>query len=132
MTKKLSIMSVKFRGTKQPISFGTTKMEGFIVDSQEDSVEGSELEITNEEGNVVGHFSGYGIKYSRSASVIPLVGATAPAPGDTFTIGTEADNFSFIVKTVKKSRAKADAEKWDISGTFYESVPMESTEVGEE
>ena len=125
-------MAVKFRGTKQPIAFGTIKTTGFIVDSHEDSVEGSELEITDEEGNVVGHFSGYGIKYSRSASVITLTGATAPSPGETFTIGEEADNFSFIVKTVKKSRAKSDAEKWDISGTYYESVPLESTEVGEE
>lgn len=124
-------MAYKFRGTKQPISFGTIKTTGYIVDSTEDSVEGNELEITDEEGNFVGHFSGFGIKYSRSASVIPLEGANAPAPGDKFTIGSGEEEFSFIVKSVKKSRAKGDVEKWDISGTFYESVPLDATETGE-
>lgn len=112
----------KVRGTKQPISFGVEKLEGFIIDTTEDSVEGEELEVENEEGNVVAHFSGFGIKYNRTASVIPLTGANAPSPGDSFKIG---EKFEFIVKSVKKSRARKDVEKWDLSGTYYPEVPME-------
>ena len=52
----------KLRGTKQPIAFGVEKLEGYIVDATEDTVEGQELEVENEEGNVVAHFSGFGIK----------------------------------------------------------------------
>ena len=112
----------KLRGTKQPISFGVEKLTGYIVDATEETVEGEELEVENEDGNVVAHFSGFGIRIKRTASVIPLVGATAPSPGDTFTIG---ENFSFIVKSVKKSRARKDVEKWDLEGTYYPEVPME-------
>ena len=54
--------------------------------------------------------------------MIPLVGATAPLPGDSFKIG---ENFEFIVKSVKKSRARKDVEKWDLEGTYYPEVPME-------
>ena len=69
----------KLRGTKQPISFGVEKLDGYIVD------------------------------------------ATAPLPGDSFKIG---DSFEFIVKSVKKSRARKDVEKWDLEGTYYPEVPM--------
>ncbi len=114
--------SHKFRGTKQPIAFGVEKLEGYIIDTTEDSIEGEELEVENEEGNVVAHFSGFGIKYNRSASVIPLSSAKAPVPGDSFKI---SNDFEFIVKSVKKSRARKDIEKWDLSGTYYPEVPME-------
>ena len=89
----------KLRGTKQPIAFGVEKLEGYIVDATEDTVEGQELEMENEDGNVVAHFSGFGIKYNRTASVIPLSDASA--------------------------RARKDVEKWDLSGTYYPEVPME-------
>ncbi len=112
----------KLRGTKQPISFGVEKIDGFIVDATEETIEGEELEVEDENGDVVAHFSGFGVKYSRSASVIPLKTATVPAPGDTFKIG---ESFQFIVKSVKKSRARKDVEKWDVSGTYYPQVPME-------
>ena len=114
--------SHKFRGTKQPISFGVEKLEGYIIDTTEDSIEGEELEVENEDGNVVGHFSGFGIKYNRTASLIPLTGAKPPNPGDSFKIG---EDFEFIVKSIKKSRARKDIEKWDLSGTYYPEVPME-------
>ena len=104
----------KLRGTKQPIAFGVEKLEGYIVDATE--------EVENEDGNVVAHFSGFGIKYNRTASVIPLSDASAPSPGDSFKIG---EKFEFIVKSVKKSRARKDVEKWDLSGTYYPEVPME-------
>ena len=65
------------------------------------------------------------IRYKRTASVIPLVGATAPLPGDSFKIG---ESFEFIVKSVKKSRARKDVEKWDLEGTYYPEVPMEEIE----
>ena len=106
----------------QPIAFGVEKLEGYIVDATEDTVEGQELEVENEDGNVVAHFSGFGIKYNRTASVIPLSDASAPSPGDSFKIG---EKFEFIVKSVKKSRARKDVEKWDLSGTYYPEVPME-------
>ena len=93
----------KLRGTKQPIAFGVEKLEGYIVDATEDTVEGQELEVENEDGNVVAHFSGF-------------------SPGDSFKIG---EKFEFIVKSVKKSRARKDVEKWDLSGTYYPEVPME-------
>ena len=93
----------KLRGTKQPIAFGVEKLEGYIVDATEDTVEGQELEVENEDGNVVAD-------------------ASAPSPGDSFKIG---EKFEFIVKSVKKSRARKDVEKWDLSGTYYPEVPME-------
>lgn len=58
--------------------------------------------------------------------MIPLVGATAPLPGDSFKIG---DTFEFIVKSVKKSSAKKDVEKWSIEGTYYPEVPMEPVDL---
>ena len=115
----------KRRGTKQPISFGVEKLDGYIVDATEETIEGEELEVEDENNNVVAHFSGFGIRYKRTASVIPLVGATAPLPGDSFKIG---ENFEFIVKSVKKSRARKDVEKWDLEGTYYPEVPMEEIE----
>ena len=54
----------KLRGTKQPIAFGVEKLEGYIVDATEDTVEGQELEVENEDGNVVAHFSGFGQRAS--------------------------------------------------------------------
>ena len=112
----------KLRGTKQSISFGVEKLDGYIVDATEETIEGEELEVEDENNNVVAHFSGFRIRYKRTASVIPLVGATAPLPGDSFKIG---DSFEFIVKSVKKSRARKDVEKWDLEGTYYPEVPME-------
>ena len=112
----------KLRGTKQPISFGVEKLDGFIVDATEETIEGEELEVEDENSDVVAHFSGFGIRYKRTASVIPLVGANAPSPGDTFKIG---ESFQFIVKSIKKSRAKKDVEKWDLEGTYYPNVSME-------
>ena len=112
----------KYRGTKQPISFGVEKLEGFIVDATEETIEGEELEVENEEGDIVVHISGFGIRYKRTASVIPLVGAKSPIPGDEFKIG---EDFSFIVKSVKKARAKKDIEKWDLEGTYYPEIPMD-------
>ncbi len=111
----------KLRGTKQPISFGVETLTGYIVDATEDTIEGEELEVEDENGDVVAHFSGFGIRYKRTASVIPLTGTTAPTPGDTFTIGT---NFSFIVKSVKKARARKDVEKWDLEGTSYPNISL--------
>ncbi len=111
----------KLRGTKQPINFGVETLTGYIIDATEDTIEGEELEVEDENGDVVAHFSGFGIRYKRTASVIPLSGTTAPAPGDSFTIGT---SFSFIVKSIKKSRAKKDVEKWDLDGTYYANVPL--------
>ena len=111
----------KLRGTKQPISFGVEKLDGFIVDATEETIEGEELEVENEEGDVVAHISGFGIRYKRTASVIPLVGATAPNPGDVFKIG---EDFAFIVKSIKKARAKKDIEKWDLDGTWYPEIPI--------
>lgn len=116
----------KLRGTKQPIAFGVEKLEGYIVDATEDTVEGQELEVENEDGNVVAHFSGFGIRYKRTASLIPLKGAEAPVPGDSFKSG---ENFEFIVKSVKKSSAKKDVEKWSIEGTYYPEVPMEPVDL---
>lgn len=118
----MSNEAYKLRGTKQPISFGVEKLEGFIVDATEETVEGEELEVEDENGDVVAHFSGYGIRYKRTASVIPLVGADVPSPGDTFKIG---DSFQFIVKSIKKSRTRKDIEKWDLDGTYYPNVSME-------
>ena len=112
----------KLRGTKQPISFGVEKLDGFIVDATEETVEGEELEVEDENNDVVAHFSGFGIRYKRTASVIPLVGAVAPSPGNSFQIG---NSFKFIVKSIKKSRAKKDVEKWDLEGTYYPNVSME-------
>ena len=112
----------KLRGTKQPISFGVETLDGYIVDATEETIEGEELEVEDENNNVVAHFSGFGIRYKRTASVIPLVGTTAPLPGDSFKIG---ESFEFIVKSVKKSRARKDVEKWDLEGTYYPEVPME-------
>ena len=82
--------------------------------------------MENEDGNVVAHFSGFGIRYKRTASLIPLKGAEAPVPGDSFKIG---ENFEFIVKSVKKSSAKKDVEKWSIEGTYYPEVPMEPVDL---
>ena len=59
----MSNEAYKLRGTKQPISFGVEKLEGFIVDATEETVEGEELEVEDENGDVVAHFSGYGIRY---------------------------------------------------------------------
>ena len=115
----------KYRGTRQPISFGIEKLEGYIIEASEETVEGEELEIEDEDGDVVAHFSGFGIKHKRTANLIPLKGVETPVPGDTFKI---ADDFEFIVKTVKKSKAKKDVEKWDLEGTFYPNVPMEPIE----
>jgi hypothetical protein len=115
----------KYRGTKQPICFGVEKLEGYIIEATEETVEGEELEIEDESNEVVAHISGFGIRYKRTASLIPLKNATAPAPGDSFKIG---DNFQFIVKSVKKARAKKDVEKWDLEGNFYPNVPMEPVE----
>lgn len=117
---------IKFRGTKQPISFGVEKLTGFIVDATEDNIEGEELEVEDEAGEVVAHFSGYGIKHKRTAKVIPLEDSDEPKPGDTFKIG---DNFEFIVKTLKKARARKDVERWDLEGSFYPDVPMTPTEI---
>ena len=112
----------KFRGTKQPVSFGVEKLDGYIIEATEETIEGEELEIEDEDSNVVARFSGFGIRYKRTASLIPLKGAEAPVPGDSFKIG---DTFEFIVKSVKKSSAKKDVEKWSIEGTYYPEVPME-------
>ena len=118
----MSNEAYKLRGTKQPIAFGVEKLDGFIVDATEETVEGEELEVEDENSDVVAHFSGFGIRYKRTASVIPLVGAKAPSPGDSFKIG---ESFQFIVKSIKKSRAKKDVEKWDLEGTYYPNVSME-------
>ena len=112
----------KLRGTKQPIAFGVEKLDGYIVDATEETIEGEELEVEDENNNVVAHFSEFGIRIKRTASVIPLSDASAPSPGDSFKIG---EKFEFIVKSVKKSRARKDVEKWDLSGTYYPAVPME-------
>lgn len=117
----MSDLAYKLRGTKQPIAFGVEKLDGFIVDATEETIEGEELEIEDEDNEVVAHFSGFGIRYKRTASVIPLKDAEAPLPGDEFKIG---DEFSIIVKSVKKARAKKDVERWDIEGTWYPKVPM--------
>ena len=50
----------KLRGTKQPISFGVEKLDGYIVDATEETIEGEELEVEDENNNVVAHFSGFG------------------------------------------------------------------------
>jgi hypothetical protein len=116
----------KFRGTKQPVSFGVEKLDGYIIEATEETIEGEELEIEDEDSNVVAHFSGFGIRYKRTASLIPLKGAEAPVPGDSFKIG---DTFEFIVKSVKKSSAKKDVEKWSIEGTYYPEIPMEPVDL---
>ena len=121
----MSDLAYKLRGTKQPISFGVEKLTGYIVDATEETAEGEELEVEDEYNNVVAHFSGFGIRYKRTANVIPLVGTVSPVPGDSFKIG---DNFQFIVKSVKKARSKKDVEKWDLEGTYYPEVPMAEVE----
>lgn len=126
-------MSTKYRGQKIPVNFGTQTITGYIVDSSENSKEGEETELADETGDIVGHISGYGVKYSRSVSLIPVLaeGAAAPSapePGDTFTMG---DDFKMIVKSVKISRAKKDVEKWEISGTAYPNVDMEPVNAGQ-
>lgn len=113
---------LKLRGTKQPLSFGVQSLDGYIVDAQEETIEGEETEIEDEQGDVVAHYSGYGIRYKRTAKVIPLMNAEAPEPGEVFTIG---EDFSLIVKTVKKTYARKDVERWDIEGSFYPNVPLE-------
>ena len=67
----------KFRGTKQPVSFGVEKLDGYIIEATEETIEGAELEIEDEDSNVVAHFSGFGIRNKRTASLIPLKGAEA-------------------------------------------------------
>lgn len=121
----MSDIAYKLRGTKQPIAFGVEKLDGFIVDATEETIEGEELEVEDEDNEVVAHFSGFGIRHKRTASVIPLKDAEAPEPGDEFKIGNQ---FSFIVKSVKKAKAKKDVERWDIEGTWYPKVPMEVIE----
>lgn len=43
----------KLRWTKQPISFGVEKLAGYIVDATEETIEGEELEVEDENNNVV-------------------------------------------------------------------------------
>lgn len=69
----------KLRGTKQPISFGVEKLTGYIVDATEETIEGEEIEIEDENNNVVAHFSGFRIRYKRTASGITVYCAHAPA-----------------------------------------------------
>lgn len=117
---------VKLRGTKQPLSFGVQRIEGYIVDAQEETIEGEELEVEDEIGDVVAHFSGFGIRYKRTLKVIPLKNADElPLPGDELRVG---DDFSLIVKSIKKARARKDVERWDVEGTWYPNVPMEVLE----
>ena len=52
----------KFRGRKQPVSFGVEKLDGYIIEATEETIEGEELEIEDEDSNVVARFSGFGIK----------------------------------------------------------------------
>lgn len=62
----------KLRGTKQPIAFGVEKLEGYIVDATEDTIEGQELEVENEDGNVVAHFFSFGIKYKLIRDILNI------------------------------------------------------------
>ena len=41
----------KLRGTKQPISFGVEKLDGYIVDATEETIEGEELEVEDKNKN---------------------------------------------------------------------------------
>ena len=69
----------KPRGTKQPISFGVEKLAGCIVDASEETIEGEELEVEGENNNAVAYFSGFGIRYKRTASGITVYCAHASA-----------------------------------------------------
>lgn len=111
------------RGTKTPLSFGTTTIEGYIVDEQGIDKESEFIEIDDEEGRFVIDISGWGEKHRRRLKVIPLDNSTEPVAGDVLAYGV-AGAEKMIVDTIRKVKVKKDVERWDIEGHSHPGIEL--------
>ena len=104
------------------LKFGTTTVAGYIVENRDISIEGENLEIENEIGDVVTDISGFGIRKKKSVKLIPKAsGSAQPTPGAVIEIG---DSEKMVVKTFKTSNARKDVERWDIEGYEHPEITI--------
>lgn len=102
----------------QPLKFGTTTMDGYVVESYGEDETSQELVIEDEGGDIITQIGDWGIKSDVTIEVIPKSATTRPAQFDLFEYGDKSLNIlALSVKRIKK-----DVEKWTIKGNVYPGV----------
>ena len=102
----------------QPLKFGTTTMDGFVIESFGEDETSQELVIEDEGGDVITQIGNFGLKSEVTLEVIPKSAATRPAMFDLFEYGDKSLN----ILGLSIKRLKKDVEKWTIKGNVYPGV----------
>ncbi len=111
--------TLQIRGI-QPLSWGTTVIDGYVNESQgEDETTGEHL-IDDEGGDVVCQITGFGLKADVTLEVIPKSSVTPPVASDIFNYGDK----SITILGIMKKRIKKDVEKWTIKGNRFPGVSL--------
>ena len=104
-----------------PLSFGTTTITGYVVETTSINHSGETATIQDEDGDYVAETSGFGLKAEVSLDVIPKSTATAPAVGDIFTYDSDQ---KIVISAVDIKKGNKDYQKWSLKGTRYPGVPL--------
>jgi len=114
-------MAATSRGAIVPLSFGTTAISGYVVESTSSNQTGETAEVTDEDGDVVYQRSGFGLKTEVSLEVIPKTATTAPVPGDAFTYDGSS---KIVIGSISIKKGNKDFEKWSITGVRFPDVTI--------
>lgn len=107
------------------LSFGTTTITGYVVETVRESTTSESVQIADEDGQIVTDINNFGVATSVELTVVPKSATVAPAVGDTFTYTSETHGSQKItVKEIEFSSANKDATRWTIRGDRYPGITI--------
>lgn len=110
---------VSIRGI-QPLAWGTQTITGFVVNSTTRDVSTEEFEIKDEQGKIITHITGFGIKTEFTLEVIPKAATTPPTVAQVLQVGAE----KMVIINISKKNVNEDVEKWSIKGVQHPDIAL--------
>jgi hypothetical protein len=104
----------------QPLAWGVETLTGYVVAASTRDVSSEEFVIKDEEGDIITHISGFGVKTEFTIELIPKTATVEPAIASVVTVGSE----KFVLVTLSKKRMEGDVEKWSMKGVSHPGITL--------
>jgi hypothetical protein len=107
------------------LSFGTTTVTGYVVESVSEPTTSEELVISDEDGQVITHINNFGVRTDVELTVIPKSGTAVPSVGDTFTYTSETHGSKkFTITEISVESVSKDVTRWTLKGPRFPGITI--------
>lgn len=107
------------------LSFGTTTITGYIVESVGEATTGESIQIPDEDGQIIVDIHSFMVQTSTDLTVVPKDAVSAPEIGDVFAYVSETHGSQKItVKEITVTSVNKDVTRWAIKGDRFPDIAL--------